>query len=122
MTRVLVIDDDPAIRRVIDYALADVGYHVDEAADGAAALELVRRLHPDIILLDMKMPGMDGWEFMKRYREQYDHRAPIIVLTAARDAAQRASDVKADSYVAKPFELDTLVERVSAIAREKGLN
>jgi len=66
----------------------------------------------------MKMPGMDGWEFMKRYRAQHDHRAPVIVLTAAHDAARRAADVKAESFLAKPFDLDTLLERVSSMARK----
>jgi DNA-binding response OmpR family regulator len=121
MPRVLVIDDDPSIRQVIAYALNDAGYDVDEAADGQAALELVGRQHPDIILLDMKMPRMDGWQFAKLYRERYGHRTPIIVLTAAQDAAQRAADVAAASAVAKPFDLDVLVERVAAIARMLGL-
>lgn len=117
MTRVLVIDDDPHIRSVIWYALKDEGYEIVEASDGQAALELVGEQHPDVILLDMKMPGMDGWEFAKLYRERYDHQTPIIVFTAAPDAAQRAVDINADSYVSKPFDLDDLVERVSAVAR-----
>lgn len=117
MPRVLVIDDDPSIRQVIAYALGDEGYQVDEASNGQAALELIGRQRPDIILLDMKMPGMDGWGFVKLYRERFDHHAPIIVITAARDAAQRAADVNAVSYIPKPFDLDVLVERVSAVAR-----
>lgn len=117
MTRVLVIDDDPGIRRLISYALADEGYTVDEAAEGKAALELVSAQHPDIILLDMKMPGIDGWEFAKLYRERYARQAPIIVLTAAQDAARRSADIDAQAYVSKPFELDDLVARVSAVAR-----
>lgn len=117
MTRVLVIDDDADIRRMIAYALADAGYQVDEAADGEAALEMVHDRHPDVILLDMKMPGMDGWEFARLYREQYDHRAPIVVLTAAKDAAERASEVKAESYVSKPFDLSDLVGRVSTVRK-----
>ncbi|HVA89932.1 MAG TPA: response regulator transcription factor [Chloroflexota bacterium] len=119
MTRVLVIDDDLSIRQVIVYALADEGYQVDEAADGWAALALVGRQHPDIILVDMKMPSMDGWEFVKRYRALYDHRAAIIVLTAALDAAKRGEEVDAESYMSKPFDLDVLVERVSALAGVK---
>ena len=117
MTRILVIDDDPDIRQVIAYALGDEGYQVDQASDGRVALELVSHQHPDIILLDMRMPGMDGWEFAKLYHERYDRRAPIIVITAAQDAAQRGSDVSAASYVSKPFDLNVLLELVSAIAR-----
>jgi DNA-binding response OmpR family regulator len=117
MTRVLVIDDDPSIRQLIVYALGDEGYQVDEAADGHAALQLIGQQHPDILLVDMKMPHMDGWEFVRLYRARYDHRAPIIVLTAARDAAQRGADVDAESTIAKPFDLDVLVERVAFLAR-----
>src|SRR4051794_38546039 len=115
MTRVLMIDDDPDIRQLIAFALVDEGFEVDEAADGHEALELVGRQHPDVILLDMKMPGMDGWEFVKVYRERYGHQAPIIVITAAHDAAKRGAHVKADSYLSKPFDLDMLVERVSEL-------
>ena len=118
MTRVLVIDDDPAIRQVIAFALGDEGFQVDQARDGLAALELVGRQHPDVILLDMRMPGMDGWEFVKRYRERHHRQAPIIVLSAAQDVAQRGADVDADGYLSKPFDLDTLVQRVSALARK----
>ena len=116
MTRILVIDDDPDIRHLITYALRDEGYDTDEASDGRAAMELIDRQHPDIILLDMRMPGMDGWEFAKAYRERYGDRAPIIVLTAAQDAARRAADVDAILYIEKPFDLDHLMEQVSAVA------
>ncbi|HKP54200.1 MAG TPA: response regulator transcription factor [Chloroflexia bacterium] len=122
MTRVLVIDDDLSIRELIAYALGDEGYQVDQASDGEAALEQIDRQHPDIILLDMKMPGIDGWEFAKLYRERYDQRAPIIVVTAAKDAAQRGSTAEAASYLSKPFDLDMLIGRVSAIARRVGTN
>lgn len=121
VTRVLVIDDDASIRQVIAYALADEGYQVDEASDGQTALDLVEHRHPDIILLDMKMPGMDGWQFARLYRQRYGHQAPIIVLTAAQDASQRGWDVNAESYVAKPFEIEVLVARVSAIAKTTGI-
>jgi DNA-binding response OmpR family regulator len=117
MTRVLVIDDDSDIRQVIAYTLADEGFEVDEAADGEAALESVRQQHPDIILLDMKMPGMDGWEFAKLYRKLYAQQAPIIVVTAAHDAARRGMDVNAESYVSKPFDLEVLVRQVSTVAK-----
>lgn len=117
MTRVLVIDDDASIRRVIAYALSDEGYHVDQASDGQEALDLIARRHPNVILLDMKMPGLDGWAFVQLYRQRYERRAPIIVLTAAQDAAKRSAEVKADGYVPKPFDLDLLIERVTASAR-----
>jgi two-component system OmpR family response regulator len=116
MMRVLVIDDDPSIRQMVAYALGDAGHHVAEAPDGRVALELIGRQHPDLIILDMKMPGMDGWDFVQRYRARYGQGVPIIVLTAALDAAQRGAAVNAAAYVAKPFDLDILMERVSAIA------
>jgi DNA-binding response OmpR family regulator len=118
VTRVLLIEDDPAIRNLVAYALSDEGYQVDEAADGLAALEIANRRHPDIIILDMKMPRMDGWQFARLYRERYDHQTPIIVVTAAQDAANRAADINSESYLAKPFELETLVERVAEVARK----
>lgn len=113
--RVLVVDDDPSIRAVIAFVLGDEGYQVEEAGDGQSALDLIDQRHPDIILLDMRMPGMDGWEFVQHYRRRHDHEAPIIVFTAAHDAAQRGADVQAESYIAKPFDLEDLVERVAAM-------
>jgi DNA-binding response OmpR family regulator len=117
MPRVLVIDDDPSIRQVVGYVLSDEGYQVDEAANGERALEAIARHHPDLILLDMKMPVMDGWEFARRYRERHDRRAAIIVITAATDAALRGAHVEADDFLAKPFDLDTLIECVAATLR-----
>lgn len=115
--RILVIDDDAGIRRLIGYVLGDEGYDVDEAPDGKSALELVSRHHPDIIILDMKMPGMDGWEFARTYRQLYGNQAPIIVLTAAQDAAERAKDVSAEGYLPKPFDIDTLLARIVVIGK-----
>ena len=119
MPRVLVIDDDPSIRRVVGYVLSDEGYQVDEAPNGELALEAIERRHPDLILLDMKMPVMDGWEFARRYRERHGNRAPIIVVTAATDAAMRGADVEADDFLAKPFDLDTLIACVAATMRRR---
>jgi DNA-binding response OmpR family regulator len=115
MAVILVIDDDPNIRQVIGFALRDEGHQVGEAPDGNAALALIEAQHPDLILLDMKMPIMDGWEFVRRYRERHGHRAPILVVTAATDAARRAAEVAAEDYLPKPFDLDALVERVAAL-------
>ena len=118
MARILVVDDDPNIRQVLAFALRDEGYAVDEAPDGRTALERVAREHPDVIILDMKMPRMDGWEFARRYRERHDHRAAIVVLTAAQDARRRALDIGAESCIAKPFDLDMLIERVAGLVAE----
>jgi len=75
--RVLVVDDDEAIRESIEVALTDEGYEVRCAADGAAALALIEEWNPGVILLDMKMPGSDGWTFAAAYRRHPEPRPPI---------------------------------------------
>ncbi len=120
MTRILVIDDDPTIRLAIAYTLVDEGYEVEKASGGQEALDLLDRQHFDLILLDMKMPRMDGWQFVKLYRGRNQNPAPIIVLTAAEDPGARAADVGADGYIPKPFDLDVLIERVSTLANRSG--
>jgi CheY-like chemotaxis protein len=102
---VLVVDDDESIREFVSVALTDEGYTVLTARDGAVALQWVSRQRPGVILLDMRMPVMDGWEFSRAYRATPEPHAPIIVVTAARDAADRAAQIDADGYLAKPFDL-----------------
>lgn len=111
---VLVVEDDHDLRYLIDQVLSDVGYRVQTASDGYAALDRVALEMPGLILLDMRMPHMNGWEFARLFREQYDHLSPIIVITAAADAAQRASDINADGHLSKPFELPDLIGIVEA--------
>src|SRR6185312_7528455 len=96
---ILIVDDDESIREFVSVALEDEGFAVSTAPDGAAALEQVRREPPSIIL-----PDMDGWEFSRAYRRTPGPHAPIIVVTAARDAADRASQIEADGFLAKPFD------------------
>ena len=91
--RVLLVEDDAAIRAMVVLALRDEGYDVQAASDGATALHLLAAQTPDVILLDMRMPEADGWAFAAQYAQQKGDHAPIIVLTAARDAAQRAREV-----------------------------
>jgi len=110
---VLVVDDDRDIVNLVALVLGFAGYQVQTAADGQEALEAVGRGMPDLILLDMKMPVMDGWEFAKEFQAKYDLRTPIVVLTAATDARKRAEEIGAAGWVGKPFELETLVEVVS---------
>jgi two-component system chemotaxis response regulator CheY len=112
--RILLLDDDETIREVVEMALSVKGYEVLTAPNGALALDLIRRHPPSLILLDMRMPVMDGWEFARRYREMSGPQAPIIVLTAAVDPADRAQQIEADGFLAKPFslkELRSLVDR-----------
>jgi CheY-like chemotaxis protein len=103
-----VIDDDPSIRALVVEALIDDGYAVLEAGDGAQALALLGSNEPCLILLDMRMPVMDGWTFARTYRIQAATSAPIVVMTAARDAGGWASEIEADGVLAKPFDLDDL--------------
>jgi CheY-like chemotaxis protein len=107
---VLVVEDDQALRDVIEWTLADAGYAVTAAENGAVALRVVQDTAPRAILLDMRMPVMDGWTFARVYRELPGPHAPLIVLTAARDAAEWASQIEAAGYVAKPFDLDELLQ------------
>src|ERR671936_1540746 len=108
--RVLVVDDEPEIRDVVAMLLGSEGYRVTTAANGAVALERVGREPFDLVLLDMRMPVMDGWSFARAYRSQPGPHAPIVVLTAAQDAAERAAQIDADGYLGKPFDLDDLLE------------
>ena len=114
--RVLVVDDDEDIRQLIDMALSSEGYRVLTAQNGAAALEVIAHSPPDVILLDMKMPVMDGWELARVYRQTPGQHAPIVVMTAAQDAAARAAEVAADGHLAKPFDLDELFRIVDQYA------
>jgi two-component system response regulator MprA len=120
MARVLVVDDDRSIREVIAYVLRDEGYQVDEAADGRAALAAIRRRHPDVILVDLMMPGMDGWDLVRQYRERYGRRAAILILTAVQGGGRRGVEADADEVVAKPFDVEMLVERVAELVRRGG--
>ena len=117
--RVLVVDDDEFIRACVVDILRDEGYEVLDAPHGAAALALVEDLPPDLILLDMRMPVLDGWGFARAYHDRPGPHAPIVVMTAAQDAAQRATQVCSASYIAKPFQLDELLEMVERFPRHQ---
>ena len=124
MTRVLVIDDEPPIRLLCRVNLEAEGVEVLEAADGAMGLELAKREKPDAILLDVMMPGLDGWNVAERLLSAEETRAiPIIFLTARADLRDRVRGMDAGGldYVTKPFnpvELASLVrEVVAAVAR-----
>ncbi len=109
---ILVVDDDEAILQFIGQVLAEEGYAVETATNGATALARIAQAPPDLILLDMRMPVMDGWQFARAYSEAPGPHAPIIVMTAARDAQAIAADIHADGYLAKPFTLDRLLSVV----------
>jgi urea transport system substrate-binding protein len=110
---VLVVDDDPDIRETVTDCLEDEGYRVTAAADGAQGLAAAAREPPDVILLDMKMPVLDGWEFARRYHALPEHPARIVCMTAAADVRQRCRDIGADGCLSKPFSLAALYAAVA---------
>ncbi len=114
---VLVVDDQEDIREFIALVLGNEGYRVSTAADGLAALEQTALEPVDVVLLDMRMPGMDGWQFAEKYRAQPGPHAAIVVLTAAQDAAARAAQIQAADFLGKPFDLDDLLSVVARYAR-----
>lgn len=111
---VLIAEDDADLLEVMAVVLEEDGYKVMIAHHGGEALERVHERMPDLILLDMKMPYVSGWEFAARYIASYPvaaHRAPVVVVTAAEHAATRAREVDAAGYLTKPFtHLDLLTE------------
>jgi CheY-like chemotaxis protein len=111
--RILVVEDDDGIRELVALILSGAGYEVLTAPNGAAALQVIGSVRPDLVLLDMRMPVMDGWELARRYRETPGPHAPIVVLTAARDAAARAAEIDASGYLGKPFDMQELLRLVS---------
>ena len=120
--RVLVIDDDVAIQEFIQFALEDEGHQVRCASNGLVGLAEVAAFAPEVILLDMNMPVMNGWEFARAYAamESRQYPAPIIVLTAAGDAPERARQLAAMGYLGKPFDLQELTDRVHQIGAVGG--
>jgi CheY-like chemotaxis protein len=104
---VLVVDDESDIRDIISTALDGEDYRVLQASNGEEALLQVEGAHPQLVLLDMRMPVMDGWAFTRALRER-NLKLPICVMTAAQDARQSASEIGADSYLGKPFSLNQL--------------
>jgi two-component system, chemotaxis family, chemotaxis protein CheY len=111
---VLVVDDDPAILATVAEYLDLEGVPVETAANGREALSKVDGAPPAVVLLDMRMPVMDGWSFVDELRRRgYD--VPILVMTAAHDATDWAAEIGAVGCVAKPFEVDDLLEAVQRL-------
>jgi two-component system KDP operon response regulator KdpE len=118
--RILVVDDEPPIRRFLRTTLAAQDYRVEEAADGEAALEFLKRNPVDLVVLDLGLPGMDGLEVVRRLRAQ-GSAVPIIILSSRDDEAGKvaALDLGADDYVAKPFGVEELSARIRAALRHR---
>ncbi|MHB1004846.1 MAG: response regulator [Chloroflexota bacterium] len=119
---VLVVDDDPFIRTLLVAWLQEAGYVVLTAGDGQQALEQIRRKCPDLVLLDLMMPRLDGYEVVRFIRHQSDTcNLPIIVLSADVRAPQSLSGLRVDGFLSKPFDLDEMLARVNEYAPLDGL-
>lgn len=116
---VLVVDDEPTISEVVARYLERAGYQTHVALDGTSAIEAVARHRPDLMVLDLMLPGIDGLEVMRRVRESDQRRTAIILLTAKGEESDRVIGLRlgADDYVVKPFSPAELVARVDAVLR-----
>jgi two-component system response regulator MtrA len=116
--RILVVDDDKALAEMLGMVLQAEGFHTDHSADGVDAVEKFHELRPDLVLLDVMLPGLDGIEVCERIREESG--VPIIMLTARTDTRDvvRGLEVGADDYVVKPFNPAELIARIRARLRE----
>ena len=108
---ILVVDDDSSIRETVSEVLNMEGYRVQTARNGLEALRAIEDRAPRLVLLDMRMPLLDGWGFARALRER-GLDLPIVVMTAARDARRWAQEIGARGYLAKPFELGDLLSAV----------
>ncbi len=119
MANILVVDDEPDIVRVIMHILESRGHEVTSAPDGPAALESVAQKHPDVIILDLNLPRMDGFEVCRRLKEDGSTKSiPVVMMTAAYvsvDDARKGSSVGADEFIVKPFVRDVLVRNVERL-------
>lgn len=119
-TRVLIVEDDGNIAELLRLYLEKDGYEPSIASDGVEGFELFEQIDPSIVLLDIMLPRMDGWEVCRRIREKSD--VPIIMLTAKGELNDRVTglDAGADDYVTKPFEMKELLARIRAVLRRSG--
>ena len=117
MTTILVVDDDQLMRRSVSIGLRDAGYSTETAGSGEEALAKAREVQPELVLLDIGLPGMDGLETLRALRLSFD--SPVIFVTARRRELDEivGLELGADDYVTKPFDIDVLLARVRAVLR-----
>ena len=120
MQRVLVIDDDPTVRSVLKRGLAYEGFAVDTAGTGPQGLTMARDHKPDLVILDVMLPGVDGYEVLRRLRSA-DEDVPVLMLTARDEIVDQVKGLEAgaDDYVVKPFTFAVLAARVKALLRRR---
>lgn len=114
---VLVVDDEPAIREVCAYTLREMGFDVVEACDGFEALERVEGLRPGLILVDQRMPGMSGTEFIARVRDMGFHEIPVILVSAGRGLEDAFRNAPPSMVLEKPFDISDLLAAVERLFR-----
>ena len=119
--RLLVIDDDPGVTSLLRRGLSYEGFAVDTAASGTQGLSVARECYPDLVILDIMMPGMDGLEVLRRLRSA-DARLPILMLTGKDAPSDQVTGLEsgADDYMVKPFSLDVLLAHVHSLLRRQG--
>lgn len=115
--KILVVDDEVSLQETLTYKLQKEGYLVEVAGDGLTALELIRSTNPDLVILDVMLPGMDGFEVCRTLRQETN--IPVLMLTARDDEIDRVVglEVGADDYLPKPFSMRELIARVKALLR-----
>lgn len=120
MPQILIVDDDPFIRMLVTDVLEMEGYTVREAADGEAGVFEYTSMRPDCVVLDVMMPGLDGFEVLRRIRALDDVPVPVIMLTAsnAPESTKSAWTVGADFFLSKPFEAEQLIEVLESLLSE----
>jgi two-component system, OmpR family, response regulator len=117
MTQILVVDDDPHIREMVGHFLQLEGWNVVEASDGIGALRALEETQADMVILDIMMPGMDGWTLCAELREHYE--MPLLMLTAKGETSQvvKGFALGTDDYIVKPFDPQVLIARVKALLK-----
>ena len=118
---ILVVEDDQNISELLRLYLEKEGYTVNIADDGGKGVELYRRLKPDLVLLDLMLPVLDGWGVLRAIRQ--DSQTPVIMLTAKGETTDKVSGLKqgADDYITKPFEMKEVLARIEAVLRRSGI-
>lgn len=119
--RVLIVEDDDAVREMLCTALNDAGFDIVAALDGMHALRTAIARTPDVVLLDLGLPSLDGSGYLARWRERDDRasKVPVIVMSASAYGEQIADEVGAVQYFAKPFDVDELIKAVRRHARRR---
>ena len=119
---ILIVEDDSNIRELLSLYLEQEGYHIEMAQDGADGLRAFKRVHPDLVLLDLMMPVMDGTQMIRELRTF--SKTPVIILTAKGEVFDKVTllELGADDYITKPFEMREVIARVRAVLRNGAWN